>query len=98
MNPTLELILTILLVVIGVVMTVMILMQNSKSEGLSASLSGAAETSSARTRPQRGSQAPAGHSVSGHRVFPDPSDSADFLISDQTRQAVPWGGLSCSCH
>ncbi|MBQ1674661.1 MAG: preprotein translocase subunit SecG [Oscillospiraceae bacterium] len=44
MNPTLELILTILLVVIGVVMTVMILMQNSKSEGLSASLSGAAET------------------------------------------------------
>jgi protein translocase, SecG subunit len=50
MNPTLELILTILLVVIGVVMTVMILMQNSKSEGLSASLSGAAETSSARTR------------------------------------------------
>ena len=44
MNPTLELILTILLVVIGVVMIVMILMQNSKSEGLSASLSGAAET------------------------------------------------------
>lgn len=44
MNPTLELILTILLVIIGVVMTVMILMQSSKSEGLSASLSGAAET------------------------------------------------------
>ena len=44
MNSTLELILTIVHVLVCVVMTVLILMQNGKSEGLSSSLSGAAET------------------------------------------------------
>lgn len=44
MNPTLELILTIVHVLICVVITVLILLQNGKSEGLGSSLSGAAET------------------------------------------------------
>ena len=45
MNPTLQLILTILSVIVGVVMIVLILLQNSKSEGLDAYTGGnAAET------------------------------------------------------
>ena len=43
MNPTVELILTILQVLVCVVITVLILLQNGKSEGLG-SMSGAAET------------------------------------------------------
>ena len=50
MNPTVELILTILQVLVCVVITVLILLQNGKSEGLGSAMSGAAETFSARTR------------------------------------------------
>ena len=44
MNPTVELILTILQVLVCVVITVLILLQNGKSEGLGSAMSGAAET------------------------------------------------------
>ena len=44
MNPTIELILTILQVLVCVVITVLILLQNGKSEGLGSAMSGAAET------------------------------------------------------
>ena len=44
MNPTVVLILTILQVLVCVVITVLILLQNGKSEGLGSAMSGAAET------------------------------------------------------
>lgn len=44
MNPTLELILTIVHVLVCVVMVALILLQNGKSEGLGSAMSGAAET------------------------------------------------------
>lgn len=44
MNPTVELILTILQVLVCVVVTVLILLQNGKADGMGSALSGAAET------------------------------------------------------
>lgn len=44
MNPTVELILTILQVLVCVVITVLILLQNGKADGMGSALSGAAET------------------------------------------------------
>ena len=44
MNPTVELILTILQVLVCVVITVLILLQNGKSEGLGSAMAVAAET------------------------------------------------------
>ena len=44
MNTTLQLILSILVVLLALVLTVLVLVQNSKSEGLDAMVGGAAET------------------------------------------------------
>ena len=50
MNPTLELILSIVHVIVCVVIVALILMQNGKSEGLSTAMSGAAETLFGKTK------------------------------------------------
>ncbi|MCI5615046.1 MAG: preprotein translocase subunit SecG [Clostridia bacterium] len=50
MNPTLELILSIVHVIVCVVIVALILMQNGKSEGLSTTMSGAAETFFGKTK------------------------------------------------
>ena len=44
MNTTLQLILSIVVVLLALVLTVLVLVQNSKSEGLDAMVGGAAET------------------------------------------------------